>query len=213
MGYTHYWYREKEIDQKTFKDIVDDFKRCLPTFKKLGIKLAGPHGIGKPILDDNMINFNGLSKCGHTIDESISIPWPTDDASGIAKPGENVKKGYWMAGALLQKRTCNGDCSYESFTFPRVIDDDTIPCEEISSYYSDGTPIYNDKNIVGKYFACCKTAFRPYDIAVITCLIIAKHYLNNKIIIRSDGTLFLWKDGIDICKKVLKYGKDFQLDQ
>jgi len=46
---------------------------------------------------------------------------------------------------------------------------------------------------------------------VIICLIIAKHYLTEEIIISSDGRIDNWKDGMLICQKVLGYGLDFTL--
>jgi len=53
-------------------------------------------------------------------------------------------------------------------------------------------------------FSFCKTAQKPYDLAVTTCLVIAKHYLKGEIDISSDGGAEDWKQAIDICKKELK---------
>lgn len=43
-------------------------------------------------------------------------------------------------------------------------------------------------------FDFCKTAVKEYDIAVVTCLILAKYYLKNQIKISSDGDLKDWED-------------------
>ncbi len=32
MGYTHYWYRDKEIKPGTYRAIVDDFRKLLSIF-------------------------------------------------------------------------------------------------------------------------------------------------------------------------------------
>lgn len=195
MGYTHYWYRPREIEQETFNHIAQGFQSMLPAFRNLGIKLAGYDGCGEPIIHNQSICFNGSRYCGHTDDTSVVIPWPADDASGIALPGEDVKSGSWFAGVLLQKRVCNGDCSYETFYLPRIY-----------------TPRSWDTPKNDLYFGFCKTAFRPYDLAVTSCLIIVKHYLKDKMVVHSDGEEHHWQDAKWLCQTILGYGADFHLD-
>ena len=65
-------------------------------------------------------------------------------------------------------RTCNGDCSYESFWFERTMSMDQADENGISG----GT---------------CKTAFRPYDLAVTAFLLIAHHHLGLAMVVHSDG--------------------------
>lgn len=195
MGYTHYWYRHKEIEPQTFSRIARDFRCLLPVFKNLNIQLAGGEGDGEPEIDDEIICFNGSRHCGHPKDTSIAIPWPAKDATGIAVPGEDVRSGSWPAGVLLQKRACDGDCSYETFCLPRVFTDSEWQKPEN-----------------GLYFDFCKTAFRPYDMAVTACLVIAKHYLQDRIVVRSDGDDDQWQDAKWLCQIELGYGLDFHLD-
>jgi hypothetical protein len=64
----------------------------------------------------------------------------------------------------------------------------------------------------GLYFDFCKTAFRPYDMAVTACLVIAKHYLQDRIVVRSDGDDDQWQDAKWLCQIELGYGLDFHLD-
>jgi len=68
----------------------------------------------------------------------------------------------------------------------------------------------NEKNL---YFECCKTAFRPYDLAVISFLIIAKHYLKNNIIVSSDGEDCHWFDGKMLCQMILGYGLEYTINE
>lgn len=61
-------------------------------------------------------------------------------------------------------------------------------------------------------FSYCKTNARPYDLAVMVCLIIAKEWLKERIEICSDGKSEDWQPARDICQKVLGYGNNFELD-
>lgn len=187
MGYTHYWYRPKEIDRETFRNIVEDFKRLLPELERLGVLLAGPLGEGEPILNDEQVAFNGKADCGHEKREII-IPWPAPDAGGVFGDDEPVG-GAWFAGHIVTTRACNGDCSYESFIFDRV-------------YQSD---VWEEPHPEG-WFDFCKTAFRPYDLAVTAFLVIAKHYLGDQLTVASDGKKPHWRDAVILCRMVLGYG-------
>ncbi len=195
MGFSHYWRREQEIAQPTMESIVNDFRKIVKAISSY-VDLAGGQGEGKPEITYDKIWFNGNAKCGHPR-EDLGITWPSDDAGGIAEPfKENVQKGNWFAGAQLQKRTCGGDCSHETMAFPRIM--------KLEKWQEP-------KN--GLYFEFCKTAFKPYDLAVIALLIIAKHYLKEKIKVSSDGTDEQWFDGKFICQNVLGYGLDFKLSE
>lgn len=76
----------------------------------------------------------------------------------------------------------------------------------------DGSQYSLDPHEDGKYFQFTKTAYKPYDIAVTACLVIAKHHLGDKIQISSDGNDSEWNDGKKLCQKVLGYGQDFKLE-
>lgn len=170
----------------------------MPKFDEFGVQLADGLGNNKPILNSQEIIFNGNSKCGHRQDDNIVIPWPSDNAGGIANNWvEDVKSGDWFAGAEISKRTCNGDCHYETFMFNRI--------KEIRKYEEAKTN--------GLYFDSCKTAFRPYDLAVISFLIIAKHYLKDKIIVKSDGIDQHWFDGKMLCQMILGFGLEYIIDE
>jgi hypothetical protein len=196
MGYTHYWYRPEEIKPDTFRAIVADTEKVLAEIEGYQIPLAGPMGTGRPELTDDLIAFNGSDDCGHPKDASVVIPWPTEDAGGV-QAGAGLA-GSWFAGATLETRTCDGSCSYESFVIERVMD--------VPDYQRGRRP-------TGPFFECCKTAFRPYDLAVTATLIIATHHLGGALIVRSDGEAAHWFDGAMLCQSFLGYGLDFKLDE
>jgi len=214
MGYTHYWYRQKEIDSYTFERIVEDFKRLLPVFKVLDVKLGNGLGEGKPIINRREVVFNGLRNCGHPKNPNLVIPWPAETVkSGVAPNPYQAVVGSWFAGVVLNQRTCNGDCSYETFYFPRVLPDRYTPVQRVIYYDVNGRLVCHDEQHVGKYFQFCKTAFRPYDLAVTAFLVIAKHHLGEKILVESDGTIAHWMDAVKLCQNVLGYGWDFVLNR
>lgn len=213
MGYTHYWYRDREIDKRVFAEIVSDFKRLLPVFRVLDVKLGDGLGEGKPIINSREVVFNGLRNCGHPKNPRVVIPWPASTVKpGVAPKPDRAVVGSWYAGVVLNQRTCNGDCSYETFYFPRVLPKRYKPVQPVVCYDLQGRPVYHDKRHVGKYFQFCKTAFRPYDLAVTAFLVIAKHHLGEDILVESDGTIAHWMDAVKLCHDVLGYGWNFTLD-
>jgi len=191
MGYTHYWYQGKEIREETFQAIKEDFRKLLPVFESYGILLADGLGHNDPVLNDNEIIFNGKEKCGHPENHNLGLTWPMPDAGGVGN-SDTADVGTWLAGSTLYTRCCNGDCSYETFYFPRVVRRD--------DYIVDGFA-----------FGSCKTAFRPYDVAVTAFLVIAKHHLGNEIRVKSDGEDPNWFDAKQICQMELGYGMGFTL--
>ncbi len=206
MGYTHYWYRkDREIEGKIFERIVSDFRKLLPAIEKLGIALAGGNGSGDPVIDGTLVCFNGFEKCGHPASYELGIAWPSQNAKGVANPWrEDVESGHWFGGATIDKRTCSGDCSHETCWFPRILPEDrhtrfdSHPTEEGGS---------------GWHFSFCKTAYKPYDLAVTAFLVIAKHHLKEKLSVQSDGETQHWADARILCEQVLSYGIGFELDR
>lgn len=197
MGYTHYWYRQKEIVPETYSSIVQDFHQLLPVLDKWGVKLADGMGEGAPQVDGKDVWFNGDQHCGHKPETDITIPWPTPEARGVLGGApEGVTEGIWCAGPMIKARCCDGDCSYETFHFPPVLE----PHE------------WQEPDKDGLWFEFCKTAFRPYDLAPTAFLVVAKHHLGGRIKVRSDGDEPHWQDAKWLCQLELGYGLDFQLD-
>jgi hypothetical protein len=61
----------------------------------------------------------------------------------------------------------------------------------------------------GRTFTCCKTAFRPYDVAVCAVLLIAKRHLGTRISVRTDGDDAQWFAAKMLCQTVLGYGIEY----
>jgi hypothetical protein len=186
MGYCHYWEMEPEIDRDSFSRIVADVERIVLTLYDLGVRLAGPLGKGLPEIDSEHIAFNGLWDCGHTKNEEIVIPFPAPSAAGVGSSIDAVEGSYYGMGTLLKHRACDGNCSYETFRLPRA-------CNEL------------DRVSDGRFSDSCKTGFRPYDLAVQCVLLIAKHYLGDRIRVWSGGSDYHWNDARLLCYVHLSY--------
>lgn len=186
MGYTHYWRRVKELDVEKFNTFIEDCTAIIKKVTSIGIPIAGSHGIDFPDITNGLIAFNGLEDCGHE-SRNLGITWPSDTASGIGNQDEQVK-GSWFAGAMLQHQSCGGDCSHESFIIERVYE-----CT------------YSKPDDKGRYFAFCKTAYKPYDLAVVMCLLVAQHHFGNDIVLSSDGTEAQWADGCKAVRNLFGY--------
>ena len=197
MGYTHYWRRPEVVDYKTMSAIVEDFKKVLPTIDSAGIELAGGDGSGEAIITKEIVKFNGKENCGHAKDDDIGIAWPAKLAGGVGNQFmQDAKVGQWFAGAELSTRVCGGDCSHETFYFPRLLKAERW-----------------EKPEGGLYFDFTKTAFKPYDLAVTAFLIIAKKQLGDQIKVSSDGEVEHWIDAAMICQIELGYGADVSIDK
>ena len=85
---------------------------------------------------------------------------------------------------------CAGDCSHETFAFPRIF----LPAdwqEPESGFYSD----------------FCKTASKKYNSAVMVFLLIAKYHLPETEI-STCGTDDEWEEARQFCQNILGYGSE-----
>ena len=203
MGYTHTYYVKKSYDGGKFARVVTDFKELLKPLEHLGVKLGDAFGEGDPVITNDEIRFNGIAECGH-LKRDLGIAWPARGAKGLQSTSAKCmfdelheKLDTWGFGAKLTRRTCGGDCSHETFVLERV---STIPRNHSLDRFH---PLR---------FAFCKTAYKPYDLAVIACLIIAKHHFGYEIKILSNGQSKDWDDARMLCQHFLGYGEDFELD-
>lgn len=188
MGYTHYWYRkEPELDRELFRQFSED---CAKVCRLSEIPLASFNGSGFPEFTPDAVSFNGVENCGHD-ERDLGITWPSPTAKGVSPNGE--ASGKWFAVAMLEQRTCGGDCSHESFVIPRI--------------QTQAEWAKTEREI----FSFCKTAYKPYDILVTACLIIYQHYFGDQVRVSSDGASRDWEDARQLCQSVLGYGKEFQL--
>lgn len=148
MGYTHYWYKIKELDQTKFRDFMDDFETILPHFNNF-LATSGDQALEIGL---NLLYFNGIEEQSH-----------------------------------------------ETFMFTRVVEN-----KKYLQYHNDDTKTH--------IFDFCKTAEKPYDIAVTSALIIAKKHFGDDIIISSDGVREEWYQAITLCEEKLGYGKTMNFD-
>lgn len=205
MGYSHKYFVKPKYDQETFNKIVIDFRKMITPLEHLGIKLANGAGENDPVIDNDIICFNGVTNCGHK-ERNLGHTWPSKNADGVYQITKQDREdnnkfssvdGLWCAGLQINTRTCGGDCSHEAFILEQVLDK-----SELEKGFSKDYPDMIEQDT--------KTAFKPYDLAVNVCMIIAKHYLKDDFIIKSDGKLNHWKDAIQLCDHFLGYGKDFK---
>jgi hypothetical protein len=201
MGYSHYWYRKPELDKEQFRQFSEDCQKLADAYEGMGLKLGNGDGEGRPKFTPDLVDFNGSQNCGHKKNDLISIPWPTANAGGINPEGDAtgewggpISEMFGVTLASLDSRVCNGDCSYEGFQIPQV--------KKLSEYDKDGM-----------VFDCCKTAFRPYDLLVIACLIAAKYHFGHNFKVSSDGEDQHWFDGKMLCSQVLGYGLSLKINE
>lgn len=68
---------------------------------------------------------------------------------------------------------------------------------------------YISENERGLCFEFCKTAYKPYDVAVTACLIAANHIFGEEnFTISSDGGEEGFQEGRELCQQLLGYGLD-----
>lgn len=66
MGYSHFWERPKELDQKLFISFSNDVRKIFEVSKENRITLADGHGkTTKLVADDELVCFNGLGSNSH----------------------------------------------------------------------------------------------------------------------------------------------------
>jgi hypothetical protein len=65
----------------------------------------------------------------------------------------------------------------------------------------------------GLCFAFCKTARRPYDLAVTACLIVFRHHIQGEGEVHTDGMDAEWSAARDLCQRVLGYGAEYRVDK
>jgi hypothetical protein len=104
-------------------------------------------------------------------------------------------------GTLIKHRTCDGNCSYETFQVVRTLQE-------------------KRKVRQGRYRDCCKTGFRPYDLAVQCVLLVSKQHLKDRIQVWSGGgdyatvdqathnriVSFIWGIAEDVLRDLFKRG-------
>ena len=196
MGYTHYWRRPRRLPKAAFARVVSDLTTILPTLAASDVVLAGFNGEGEAVISAKEIGFNGARACGHSENTAIGMRWTATDANGAVQSDQEAISVRGLTGKTFTARVCDGDCSYETFLFSQTFE-----------------PLAWQVPEDGRYFEFCKTARRPYDLAVTACLVIAKHHFRDLIRVTSDGEPVNWQDAMLLCQLELGYGMGFRLDE
>lgn len=113
MGYSHYFYRPKELNSKKFKEFTNDCKKIFEySENQLGIELA--NGMGDinsdPKITSNLLCFNGSNTQPigvFTTMDKISIPWFSSNANlteSKQSPTADKTDGQWFAGDYVSQR-------------------------------------------------------------------------------------------------------------
>jgi hypothetical protein len=191
VGYCHYWKRIPTIPQRIYDRIVDDFARLRPEWGRRSIPLAGPAGKGQPVINRQEIAFNGRIRCRHPVpSETAAFAQMLRVASLLSMPEEQREeesRRLWEE--EHSQRRCPGSCDFETFWFPRA-----VPRKA-------GLPSSD-----GAVWDRTRTGYRPYDVAVTSALLIARHHMGESISIASDGGEAQWWDARLLCQSVLGYG-------
>lgn len=191
MGYCHYWIRPRVIIPPVFARIADDFARLTPEWTRLGVSLAGPLGTGCPVVSRQEIAFNGRIRCRHPHGGDTSVFTRLLAVASLLSMApdqrETASRQLWEE--EHSQRRCPGNCAFETFWFPRVAPRGAVD--------TDGSGRFCDRT---------KTAFRPYDIAVTSALLIARHHLGDDMRLDSDGGQVQWWEARLLCQSVLGYG-------
>src|SRR5579885_111622 len=132
--------------REAFPLIRADFEKLSLPLADLGCPIAGPLGTGLPQITGDYIQFNGIRHCGHARIEGPVVLFSTEFAYGIDSAGSSRLIDTPLMTFTIARR-CEGQCCHDDF-------------------------------LLGKRYdrGFCKTAFRPYDVAVTAALMIAKHY-------------------------------------
>lgn len=209
MGYSHGFHRVQVFPDDAFARFAGDTRRIIEAAEAEGICIAGWRGRGEPTVTADDVRFNGSERqpSGRwTTTEEIHIAWPSETA-GLAEPdpdpiGEKVER---KALDMVTQHVCSidpqtgmgyGKC--ETFAVPRVYQ----------------PPEWAEPMEDGRWPIWCKTAFRPYDIAVTACLIaLAYRMPPGTVDVGSDGTHPHFMPGRILAFNALGYGLTESFDE
>ena len=135
---------------------------------------------------DKQTFFKAAYDC-RTVCGTLRIPLA--DADGLGFP--NFDAEYIALNG-------HGEDAYEAFIVDRV--------------FSGTEDAYFQPGEVGRCFDFCKTAHRPYDLAVQCCLIVLAHYFP-AFKVTSDGEQADWARAMEACQAALGFGQNFKLGE
>lgn len=111
--------------------------------------------------------------------------------------------------ASFQRRKEGWKEDGESFTRPEICFNGIGEAAHETFCVEAVIPAKAKRDDRGEFFACCKTAGKPYDTVVCACLIILRVYFGDEIRVTSDGrdSSKGWADGFAIVKQACPHLK------
>lgn len=102
MGYSHYWYKPKELEADRFKLFADDVRKIICRVSEEGwngknIVIRGGNGEGKPEITDEIISFNGDTDNGLDSERFYISRIEKDDRTKTDKFINGDKDGYFKS--------------------------------------------------------------------------------------------------------------------
>ncbi|HTJ68190.1 MAG TPA: hypothetical protein VL551_11725 [Actinospica sp.] len=100
MVYTHYWAYQPDSTEFTaaFPQLLADAHLILASLSERGVALAGPTGIGQPLLNESIIAFNGVRP--NTGENFVLAPAAGSGLTEHTEAGEPFKLDYVQTRAL-----------------------------------------------------------------------------------------------------------------
>ena len=132
------------------------------------------------------------------------------DLAGVVGVGEPS-----IGPRLIQFNGARGAACEPFWLEQEMVNPPKRPVGVISSFRNPNTGEYekNPSAIVGKYHLHTKTEHRPYDLAVMVCLIVGKRRLGRGIVVCSDGSEEKWEQARWLCEHHVGYGDGLRLDK
>lgn len=184
MGYVHTWRRPRVIEPETFRHIRIDFHRLLDPLAQRGVRLGDAWGEHQPIIHREQIIFNGSANCNCLPTPCVRIATSHQGSSVATLPRPELS--YDLS---WSRRRCPGSCDYETFMLRRV---------------EDARAVGDDRRI-GDW---CDTDRRPYDLAVMAALLVARRHIGASLEVWTPGRREWWDEAKDLTEQVLGYGRD-----
>lgn len=104
---------------------------------------------------------------------------------------------------LFNGKDGEDDLGHENFLIERVY------CFSSGIYGAFQRKSFKEK---GEILGFCKTARKPYDLAVQAALILYKYYFGDKVIIRSDGNAEDWESAFKLVDNVFGFTNNLSLE-
>ncbi len=198
MSYTHFWSRDLNLDPEGFARFVEDMAVILARARDMGIKIAGPNGMGKPELNLQTIAFNGSAQCGHKF-RDLGKPFASMIATGVEEkePPYDPKADPWFSGPFLDTRVCNGNCCGDPF----LVD------------WRYMVRDWERPDTSGRYACSCETHFKPYDLIVTAALVRLKECLGESVVISSENPEHGFDDAKRLCRELFGFNNRFDIQK